>query len=40
MNAVFKNYLDEYFQQQPLQATSLGDHRFDNLPELVRADLA
>ena len=30
LNAFFKNYLDEYFQQQPLAATQLGDHRFDN----------
>jgi|SRR5665213_2301368 len=30
LNAFFKNYLDEYFQQQPFQATSLGDHRYDN----------
>ena len=30
LNTVFKKYLDEYFQQQPLQATSLGDHRFDS----------
>ena len=30
LNSFFKNYLDEYFQQQPFQATSLGDHRFDN----------
>jgi hypothetical protein len=31
LNAFFKNYLDKYFQQQPLAATQLGDHRFDNL---------
>ena len=30
LNTFFKNYLEEYFQQQPLQATSLGDHRFDS----------
>jgi len=30
LNAFFKNYLDEYFRQQPLAATQLGDHRFDN----------
>jgi Bacterial protein of unknown function (DUF885) len=30
LNTFSKNYLDEYFQQQPSQATSLGDHRFDN----------
>jgi hypothetical protein len=31
LNAFFKNYLDEYFRQQPLAATQLGDHRFDYL---------
>ncbi len=31
LNAFFKNYLDKYSQQQPLAATQLGDHRFDNL---------
>ena len=31
LNTFFKNYLDEYFRQQPLAATQLGDHRFDNL---------
>ncbi|MGC9944726.1 MAG: DUF885 domain-containing protein, partial [Verrucomicrobiota bacterium] len=30
LNTFFKNYLDEYLRQQPLQATSLGDHRFDS----------
>ena len=30
LNSFFKNYLEEYFRQQPLQATSLGDHRFDD----------
>ena len=30
LNAFFKNYLEEYFRQQPFQATSLGDHRFDS----------
>ncbi len=30
MNAFFKSYLEEYFRQQPLAATQLGDHRFDN----------
>lgn len=29
LQAFFKNYLDERFRQQPLDATSLGDHRFD-----------
>jgi uncharacterized protein (DUF885 family) len=27
--AFFKQYLEEHFQQQPLEATRLGDHRFD-----------
>jgi uncharacterized protein (DUF885 family) len=27
----FKSYLDEHFRQQPLEATGLGDHRFDSL---------
>jgi hypothetical protein len=31
LGTFFKSYLDEYFQQQPLAATRLGDHRFDNL---------
>ncbi|MDE3068202.1 MAG: DUF885 domain-containing protein [Verrucomicrobiota bacterium] len=31
LNTFFKGYLDEYFRQQPLAATQLGDHRFDNL---------
>lgn len=30
LNSFFKNYLDEHFRQQPLAATQLGDHRFDN----------
>ncbi len=31
LNSFFKNYLDARFRQQPLEATALGDHRFDNL---------
>ena len=27
----FKQYLDEHFKLQPMQATELGDHRFDAL---------
>ena len=27
----FKDYLDQRFRQQPLDATRLGDHRFDHL---------
>jgi uncharacterized protein (DUF885 family) len=30
LNAFFKNYLEEHFRQQPLDATQLGDHRFDS----------
>jgi uncharacterized protein (DUF885 family) len=28
--AFFKNYLEELFKQQPMAATRLGDHRFDD----------
>ncbi|HEY3853748.1 MAG TPA: DUF885 domain-containing protein [Verrucomicrobiae bacterium] len=31
LNAFFQSYLDEHFRQQPLDATGLGDHRFDAL---------
>src|SRR5580698_171623 len=31
LNAFFNNYLEAHFRQQPLQATGLGDHRFDAL---------
>jgi uncharacterized protein (DUF885 family) len=31
LEAFFKAYLDRRFQQQPLDATRLGDHRFDHL---------
>src|SRR5579859_3231732 len=30
LNTFFKSYLEEYFRQQPLAATQLGDHRYDN----------
>jgi uncharacterized protein (DUF885 family) len=30
LNSFFKTYLEEHFRQQPLEATQLGDHRFDN----------
>lgn len=34
----FKQYLDAHFQQQPLRATDLGDHRFDaRLEDLSRS---
>ncbi|HEU5395944.1 MAG TPA: DUF885 domain-containing protein [Verrucomicrobiae bacterium] len=29
LDSFFRHYLDEEFEQQPLQATALGDHRFD-----------
>src|SRR5439155_471786 len=31
LDALFKDYLEEHFRQQPLEATQLGDHRFDHL---------
>jgi uncharacterized protein (DUF885 family) len=31
LNTFFKQYLDESFRLRPLEATRLGDHRFDNL---------
>ena len=31
LDAFFKSYLEETFRLRPLEATSLGDHRFDNL---------
>jgi uncharacterized protein (DUF885 family) len=30
LNSFFQEYLDDHFQRQPLEATRLGDHRFDN----------
>ena len=30
LTAFFKNYLEAQFRQRPLEATRLGDHRFDN----------
>ena len=36
LEAVFKSYLDDYFRLRPLEATRLGDHRFDTqLEELT-----
>src|SRR5262245_14892473 len=29
LESFFKSYLDEFFRLQPVQATKLGDHRFD-----------
>src|SRR2546427_626149 len=31
LDQFFKDYLDEHFRQQPLEATQLGEHRFDHL---------
>ncbi len=31
LDAFFKQYLEETFRQQPMEATRLGDHRFDHL---------
>ena len=31
LDTFFKEYLDEHFRQRPLEATQLGDHRFDHL---------
>jgi uncharacterized protein (DUF885 family) len=31
LTAFFKEYLEELFRQRPLEATRLGDHRFDHL---------
>jgi uncharacterized protein (DUF885 family) len=31
LNAFFKQYLEETFRLQPMEATQLGDHRFDHL---------
>lgn len=37
LNAFFQDYLDHWFQQRPLDATVLGDHRFDDqLDDLSR----
>ncbi|MHB8522419.1 MAG: DUF885 domain-containing protein [Limisphaerales bacterium] len=30
LDAFFRSYLEEHFRQQPVDATRLGDHRFDN----------
>ncbi len=33
LESFFRGYLEEHFRQEPLSATGLGDHRFDNLLE-------
>src|SRR5262245_18821041 len=35
LTTLFKAYLDDFFQQRPLEATRLGDHRFDDRLEDV-----
>jgi len=36
LESVFKTYLDDYFRRRPLEATRLGEHRFDSqLEELT-----
>src|SRR3954471_18682308 len=35
LQAFFRQYLDEHFALRPLDASRLGDHRFDNLLEDV-----
>src|SRR5713101_6273277 len=31
LTAFFRNYLEENFRRRPMEATRLGDHRFDHL---------
>jgi len=38
LDAFFKEYLEQHFRQQPLEATQLGDHRFDHLLDDVSAE--
>ena len=33
LDAFFRQYLEDYFRLRPLEATKLGDHRFDSLIE-------
>jgi uncharacterized protein (DUF885 family) len=37
LEAFFRRYLDQFFEQQPSQATALGDHRFDDRLEDLSA---
>src|SRR5207302_647101 len=37
LTTFFKAYLEEEFRRRPLEATRLGDHRFDHLLEDVSA---
>src|SRR4051812_13954084 len=38
LEVFFKSYLEKHFQQQPLDATRLGDHRFDSLLDDISAE--
>lgn len=38
LEGFFKSYLDAHFQQQPLEATRMGDHRFDAQLEELRPE--
>ncbi len=38
LETFFKNHLDEEFRRRPLDATRLGDHRFDHLLDDVSAE--
>ncbi len=38
LTAFFKTYLDEAFRRRPLEATRLGDHRFDHLLDDISAE--
>ena len=41
LETFYKGYLDRYFQQQPLAATQLGEHRYDDrLEDLSSASRA
>src|SRR5262245_41990981 len=38
LESFFKEYLDEHLRQRPLEATQLGDHRYDDrLEDLSRS---
>ncbi len=38
LESFFKQYLEKQFRQQPMTATQLGDHRFDNLLDDLRPE--
>ena len=38
LDKFFRRYLDQYFQQQPSEATALGDHRFDAMLEALSVE--